>query len=167
METCTTLFDTHVHLDLLPSQLDPVQEVARANRAGIDRFLIPGVQPRDWHQLLEVANSVPGALAALGTHPVAARQWDRDAARRLETLLTRRKVVALGEIGLDGTSGMPPSAPGCRWCCIAAGPPAACFRSCTMKRHPASAESGTVFPAARKPPAPPSIWGSAWPSAVP
>lgn len=109
METCTTLFDTHVHLDLLPSQLDPVQEVARANRAGIDRFLIPGVQPRDWHQLLEVANSVPGALAALGTHPVAARQWDRDAARRLETLLTRRKVVALGEIGLDGTSGMPPA----------------------------------------------------------
>ncbi len=110
MSTDPILFDTHVHLDRLPEGMDPVREATQARDAGIGRFLVPGVSPRDWPALLAVVGSVPGAFGAPGVHPQAAAQWDRESAARLEALLPQKRVVAIGEIGLDGFPGMPPAA---------------------------------------------------------
>lgn len=104
------LFDTHVHFDRLPAEMDPVSEAAQARRKGIGHFLVPGVLPRDWHALLSVVESIPGALAAPGVHPLASADWNPEAAAALEELLSSEAVAAVGEIGLDGTPGMPPAA---------------------------------------------------------
>ncbi len=103
------LFDTHVHLDRLPAELDPASEAAQARREGIGHFLVPGVLPRDWHALISVVESIPGALAAPGVHPLASVDWNPGAVAGLEALLSLESVVAIGEIGLDGTPGMPPA----------------------------------------------------------
>lgn len=103
------LFDTHVHLDRLPRGTDFAQEAREARNAGIGRFLVPGVFPEGWEKLLTVSTSVCGAFAAPGAHPLAAGQWNRNTAMRLENLLSHRAVVALGEIGLDGSPDMPPA----------------------------------------------------------
>jgi len=101
------LFDTHVHLDRLPVEMDPVSEAEHGRREGIGHFLVPGVLPRDWPTLLSVVASIPGALAAPGVHPLASADWNPGTAAVLEELLSRESVVAVGEIGLDGTPGMP------------------------------------------------------------
>jgi len=98
-------FDTHAHLDLLPPRDDLLAEVAFARRVGVEEFLVPGIAPAGWPELLETVRRVPGALAAPGVHPLAAREWRPEIAERLSGM--RARMVALGEIGLDGTLAAP------------------------------------------------------------
>ncbi len=100
-------FDTHVHLDRLPAGLDPATEIVRAQRHGIGHFLLPGVEPRHWQRLLELATALPDCLAAPGVHPLAAERWNNDTANRLLNLLNEPQVIAIGEIGLDGHLAQP------------------------------------------------------------
>lgn len=110
MDNYLILFDTHIHLDRLPTGMDPVYEAAQARQQGIGRFLVPGVHPKDWRALLAVIETVPGAFAAPGVHPLAAAHWTPETSTELEALLSLKPVVAVGEIGLDATPGMPPAA---------------------------------------------------------
>jgi TatD DNase family protein len=104
------LFDTHVHLDMLPAGFDLAEEVALAQGRGIRRFLIPGVSPEGWPHLVAVASQVPGALIAPGLHPLAAHLWTESTAEELTRLLSSDNAVAVGEIGLDGQLVYPPPA---------------------------------------------------------
>lgn len=105
--TIESLFDTHVHLDLLPDDWSLEEEVGLARQAGVSRFLLPGVHPSGWPQLLATAREINEAWAAPGVHPLAADCWDRDLSLQLERLLADEKVAAIGEIGLDAMPGMP------------------------------------------------------------
>ena len=99
-------FDTHIHLDLLPAEgLEAAIQAAR--QAGVGAFLVPGVTPAGWSRLQQLTRC-PGVFAAPGVHPHHAACWDDAVAQQLEQLLAARRVVALGEIGLDGTSDVPP-----------------------------------------------------------
>jgi len=95
------LFDTHVHLDRLPAGFDAAREIELAQHQGIRRFLLPGVEPRHWQRLLQLAAELPGCLAAPGIHPQAAQLWNGETAGHLCGLLKEPQVVAIGEIGLD------------------------------------------------------------------
>lgn len=95
------LFDTHVHLDASPLLENLDHEIRRARRVGIGYFLIPGVYRDGWPQLLSVARAVPGALAAPGLHPLAAAEWNEEAAAELADLCSDKLTVAVGEVGLD------------------------------------------------------------------
>ncbi len=103
------LFDTHVHLDMLPAGFDLAEEVALAERRGVRRFLIPGVSPRGWPHLVSVASQVAGGLTAPGLHPLAAHLWSESTADELTGLLAAENAVAIGEIGLDGQLDFPPA----------------------------------------------------------
>jgi len=106
------LFDSHVHLDF-PPLADRLQgEILLATEGGVGHFLIPGVQRRDWGRLLETCRSVPGALAAPGIHPAAAKEWCDEAEDELAGLLADPRVVAIGEIGLDNL--LPEPGPACQ-----------------------------------------------------
>ncbi|MEZ4601297.1 MAG: TatD family hydrolase [Syntrophotaleaceae bacterium] len=96
-----SLFDTHIHLDLLPPGFDDQEEMKLAEHIGVGRFVVPGVEPSGWERLLAVASSIRGGLAAPGIHPLAARQWEKSKPE-LRRLLTEKRVAAVGEIGLDG-----------------------------------------------------------------
>ena len=95
------LFDTHVHLDASPLAEDLEEEVQRARLAGIGCFVVPGVDRSGWRRVLGVAQTVSGAWAAPGLHPLAAGEWCPESERELQRLLVEPKVVAVGEIGLD------------------------------------------------------------------
>lgn len=103
------LFDTHVHLDVLPEGWNPEEEMQEARRAGVGAFVVPGVHRGGWPSLLRLARKHPGEiLIAPGLHPQAAGQWDEGARRELEELLSDGKGAAVGEIGLDGLLDVPP-----------------------------------------------------------
>jgi TatD DNase family protein len=109
-KTDIALFDTHVHLDLLPGGCDLAAEVALAERQGVRRFLIPGVSSEGWSHLAAIAARVTGGLMAPGLHPQAAQLWNDATAERLRALLAEENAVAIGEIGLDGQLDFPPPA---------------------------------------------------------
>jgi len=100
------IFDTHCHLDLDPlrAQLPAVLERARA--AGVERFLIPGIKPEWWQRIKDLAAADVRIVAAFGVHPQLA---ELNTATAMEQLAGyARDAVAIGEIGLDYTSGSPP-----------------------------------------------------------
>ncbi len=107
MAPTSMLFDTHVHLDLLPEPRSREAQLAAARDAGVRGFLVPGVEAAGWPGLLAAVAAAPGAYAAPGLHPAAADQWGDEVRQRLAGLLTDPRTVAVGEIGLDGTAGMP------------------------------------------------------------
>ncbi|HEX9080221.1 MAG TPA: TatD family hydrolase [Desulfuromonadaceae bacterium] len=93
------LIDTHCHLDqdIFSARLPQVLEAAR--RAGVRRFVVPGVHPRDWGRMAVTARSDDGMFPAFGIHPMHADVADAAALSRLAALAPGS--VAIGEIGLD------------------------------------------------------------------
>lgn len=102
--TSATLVDTHAHLDFDDYANDRQQIVDSALQAGVSSIITLGIEPPDWQQNIEIAEQFDGMYAALGVHPNSADQATSHALAELERLCRsegRRKVVALGETGLD------------------------------------------------------------------
>lgn len=94
------LFDTHIHLDHLPTD-ELASEVEKARQQGITSFLIPGITPSRWDHMTNLAGDHTGVFLAPGAHPLAAASWSPQVEERLRQLLAHPAVIAIGEIGLD------------------------------------------------------------------
>lgn len=99
------LVDSHIHLDAPELRGSGVHLLPEARRQGIDTFIVPGVRVSGWQGLVELAAKEDDVYAAPGLHPVYAEQWSEAAAQQLRALSIHCKVIALGEIGLDGAVG--------------------------------------------------------------
>jgi TatD DNase family protein len=76
--------------------------VSRARDAGVTRILVPGTDRADQRLAVETAERYDGVYAAVGFHPHEAKEFDEDRDLPVfEDLCASRKVVAVGEIGLD------------------------------------------------------------------
>ena len=96
------LIDTHCHLSY-PGLFENAGEVlARAEAAGVKRFVTIGTHVADHQKALKLAKEHSAVFAALGIHPHHAGETEEGYEAFLENLLRRQeKVVALGECGLD------------------------------------------------------------------
>jgi len=95
------LTDTHCHLDLNKFDADRADVIRRAENAGIQRILIPGITLDSSRSAVELAGSYPMLYAAIGVHPSDSLTWDNATPSALGELAIHPKVVAIGEIGLD------------------------------------------------------------------
>lgn len=104
-EDMTGLVDTHCHLDVEPlaSRLSVV--LASARRAGVMRFVVPGVHPADWERMDVIAQKHAGVFPAFGIHPMHADLADDYAMSRLTEIAAGG--IAIGEIGLDPLYSVP------------------------------------------------------------
>ena len=96
------LADTHCHLDLEKFDSDRPDVLDRAIGAGLTRILIPGITLQSSLRAVKLAESHPMLYAAIGVHPTEVAESE-DSSLRLQSLesLHSKKVVAIGEIGLD------------------------------------------------------------------
>lgn len=100
------MFDSHAHLQDA-RVVDPTSVWARAQASGVRRVVLAGVDSADWDRQRALEH-LPGVACSLGIHPqVVAEMAEAKLAvelERLEAALARRsdRVVALGEIGMDG-----------------------------------------------------------------
>jgi TatD DNase family protein len=94
-------FDTHAHLDFPPLFECLAEALAAARGAGVETFLVPGVERGGWERLRALTEEQTGVWGAPGLHPLAAEQWDDAAEAELAGLLRAPRMVAVGEIGLD------------------------------------------------------------------
>lgn len=100
------MIDTHCHLDAPRFDADRPAVLARAWAAGLTGILVPAVGPHDWELLRAYPAQDARLQVGLGIHPQllpALREEDDGAhLERLDGLLSRGGVVAVGECGLDG-----------------------------------------------------------------
>ncbi|MDF2181753.1 TatD family hydrolase [Neptuniibacter sp. CAU 1671] len=95
------LIDSHCHLDFDVFDADRNLLLQRAAAEGVADIIVPGVTAERWAALLELCRSDRGLYPALGLHPCFLDQHNIKDLTRLERLLEREAVVAVGEIGLD------------------------------------------------------------------
>jgi TatD DNase family protein len=95
------LVDSHCHLnaDRFDEDVDGVVEAARA--AGVERILVPGWNVRSSERALALADRLPVLDAAVGVHPHDAARVDSAGWRQVITWAADKRVVAIGETGLD------------------------------------------------------------------
>ncbi len=92
--------DTHCHLDYLKSDtLDNI--IAKAGHVGVHRLITISVSPDNHQQVLCIANQYPQVFCTQGIHPHHAKDSNPAAIQAIKNNLKHKKVVAVGEIGLD------------------------------------------------------------------
>jgi TatD DNase family protein len=100
------VFDTHCHLQVLD---DADAAIARAHAAGVTRMMLAGVAPSMWLADDQLAAKHDGLVVSYGVHPQVAGPCGDDSFDDFMGQLADRlrgrgpRVVAVGEIGLDGT----------------------------------------------------------------
>lgn len=95
------LVDSHCHLDDESFADDIGEVVLRAADAGVGRLIVPAIDLGNVSAVLSLAERFQGVYAAVGVHPNSAAGWQDDWLDELRSFARHRKVVAIGEIGLD------------------------------------------------------------------
>lgn len=95
------LIDTHCHLSFkqLASDIDAVIE--RSIAAGVTSWITVGTDPHQNQKAIELARKYDNMYATVGIHPHDAKEVTGQAIRQLHALAQNKKVVAIGETGLD------------------------------------------------------------------
>ena len=97
-----TLIDTHAHLyyNQMYNNLDTVLD--EANKNDVKKIVCIGTDLNTSKQSVDIANTYDNVYAAVGIHPHDSKDVTKDYIKDLETLaLSSKKVVAIGEIGID------------------------------------------------------------------
>ena len=93
------LVDSHCHLPLLERDLDTVLEAARSQ--GVTHMLCVAVDLPTFPGVIELAHRYPQIFASVGVHPDSALRDDEPDVATLVALADDRRIVAIGETGLD------------------------------------------------------------------
>lgn len=115
-----SIIDTHCHYNLEPlysgqafcfkiKEKDPVLKMCwqnhwqKAQREGIVKSIVVGPGIKSSQKAIEIAEAATNLYAAVGIHPERANKIDdiQNALKELTTLAKNKKVVAIGETGLD------------------------------------------------------------------
>jgi TatD DNase family protein len=96
-----TLADTHCHLDFERFDADRDRVIERAEKQGLSRILVPGIDLESSRAAVHLAERNEMIFAAVGVHPNQGSGWTTDTRKYLVELADHPKVVAIGEIGLD------------------------------------------------------------------
>jgi len=92
--------DVHAHLIDEVFQ-NPKDVLGRANFFGVEKIICASSNIETSKKSVELANCSEGVFATVGIHPEDACEFDDNSLKELEFLCKNKKVVAIGEIGLD------------------------------------------------------------------
>ena len=92
------IVDTHIHLDDSRYDEDLDEVLNRAREGGVERFIIPGADPKTLPRAVEISEMYDDVYFAVGIHP-----YDMESFEDLdfEKFVNHKKCVAIGECGLD------------------------------------------------------------------
>lgn len=94
--------DTHCHLYLPDFDEDRDLVIDRAEKEGVNKFYLPGIDSTVINPMLALENKYPGrCFATMGLHPCSVKENYEEELRIVEDWLQKRKFSAVGEIGLD------------------------------------------------------------------
>ena len=92
--------DTHCHLSI--EDYDNIDDVIKENRNNnIDKIIISGCTKSSIIESLDLSSKYDDVYVTIGFHPSEADITTKDDLKFLEKSLSNKKVVGIGEIGLD------------------------------------------------------------------
>lgn len=99
------MYDIHTHLYWNSYDTDRDEVIARARKAGVEKMFVIGTTVEESRQAIQLAEKYPELSASVGIHPHTFNEagvgslesWMRG----LTELAKQKKVVAIGECGLD------------------------------------------------------------------
>jgi TatD DNase family protein len=95
------MLDIHAHLYWESFDADRGEVVARARAAGVRQIVVVGTTLEESARSITVAEQYDDMYASVGIHPNEFRRQVGEYAEELEVLARHKKVVAIGECGLD------------------------------------------------------------------
>lgn len=94
--------DTHTHLYLEEFNSDRDAMIARANKAGIEKFFLPNIDSTSIDALHQLADKYPNSCyPMMGVHPCSVKENYKQELSIAREWFSKRKYYAVGEIGLD------------------------------------------------------------------
>ena len=94
------LVETHCHLDILSKMpLDDI--VNKAKKLGVEKIITIATAPNNLHTVMDLAEKNEWIYCTQGVHPHNATEWAQQTKELIRENLSNKKVVAVGEIGLD------------------------------------------------------------------
>jgi TatD DNase family protein len=93
--------DSHAHLFHEDYGKDLQDVLQRARDAGVDQIIVPGTDEKTSREALELSEKYEFIYACVGIHPHEALKATDKLLEEIESMANHRKVVAIGEIGLD------------------------------------------------------------------
>ena len=96
------LIDTHTHLYLPEFKDDLEIMLERAEKEGVNKFLLPAIDAASHADLFRLEEEFPGRChAMMGLHPCSVKENYRDELRVARDWFEKRSFIGVGEIGLD------------------------------------------------------------------
>ncbi len=95
------LFDTHAHLNDEAFDADREAVIESLAEYGVDRVIDVACDVRTVDKTIELLEKYPFIYGTAGMHPHDASAMDNSLMDRLKQVLSLKKMLALGEIGLD------------------------------------------------------------------
>lgn len=92
------LIDTHAHLDMYENWAEIFQNAQENN---VKKIVIPSVETQYFQKVVDIANSSDDLFCMMGIFPTEAKTWTDDILDEMEKFSQDKKVVAIGEVGLD------------------------------------------------------------------
>ena len=93
--------DTHAHLFYpnFEGELDEI--ISRAKQNNVDYILVPATDIKTSEQVIDLTDKYEMVYGAVGIHPHDTKNWTSSLISKIEKLAKNKKIVAIGEIGLD------------------------------------------------------------------
>lgn len=95
------LFDSHAHLDSSKFNSDRDKVIRRAHDSGVSLIMNPGADYESSINAVKLAEQYDFIYAAVGVHPHEADTMDDMMLGLIKAMARKKKVQAIGEIGLD------------------------------------------------------------------
>ena len=93
------LIDTHAHVDMIDEAVEQILSDMKLN--GVKKVIIPSVEISSMDKILSIASAYENIYAMIGLYPSEIKDLTKDVEEKMIELAKHKKVVAVGEIGLD------------------------------------------------------------------
>lgn len=95
------LFDTHAHFNDNRFRHDRDEAISKAHESGVSYILNVSYNIPSLEQSVSLSRRYRYIYAAVGIHPHYSKEMNDEVLNKIRSLTTNKKVVAIGEIGLD------------------------------------------------------------------
>ncbi|PIQ75965.1 hypothetical protein COU78_03310 [Candidatus Peregrinibacteria bacterium CG10_big_fil_rev_8_21_14_0_10_49_24] len=96
------MIDSHCHLGDTQFEKDLPAVLRRAREAGVGRCIAIADSLEEGERCLEISARYDEVFCTIGVHPHVSSRWSKESMSRLTDMIrSSKKVVAVGEIGLD------------------------------------------------------------------
>ena len=105
------LIDTHAHLDMngfndngdekQATDIEVEENLAMMEEYGVKKVIIPSVEVKTLDRVVEISNKYKNVYSMVGIFPSEAKTYTDEVEEKLINLAQNKKVVAVGEVGLD------------------------------------------------------------------